>query len=513
MITLKNKIIFYRLTILLIVLFKIIASASTGLFEDEAIYWNWSQSVDPSYSLTTIAAIGIFTSLFNSSDEIIIRFPALISNLFLILILYKICFLMNIKKEKIYLTIIFFLSVPFISIYSTFISPDSFLLLFSMISVYYFLRIIKFDSVSDWILCGLFMGLMIMSKYNAVVFIFAGISSLVLVQKKFDRKILYLLASLIITIQPLLIWNIIYEPVWLKYYLLSDVDKVSESLVQKSATFLMSQISLLMPAGFLMILLTAKNFFIVKNKTSQFKFLLYLSICLGLIFICFSLSGKIKGNWFFVMYIPIIITFCLFNLNKFVKAVLTIMVIFNFTLLFTLFLPTDKIELLSENVFGKYIDNTYKHYWPDYLSNANNDKSWTERIVKMKNWKETISTIEYEIKCTKLEYDFLATDDYNLSPLLEYYFDREGDVYVVGDLKFKYINSAEAFSKLNGKDAIMVTYSNSSEDEFRNKFEFIENIKSVKVKMSDNIYKEFNIVFCRNFLPSVSSNLRYRKFE
>ncbi|HMQ70790.1 MAG TPA: glycosyltransferase family 39 protein, partial [Ignavibacteria bacterium] len=208
MITNRTKKIIFVSVVSVILILKFFASYSTGLFEDEAIYWNWSQSVDASYSLTTIAFIRFFTSVFSSSHESVVRLPALLSNLFIILFIFKTGNLLNARKDLIFLTVITFLSIPFVTIYSFYISPDTFLLTFTLISLYYLLRSVKYGNISDYVFAGLFTGAMILSKYTAVIFLAAAVISLVIINKKLSQKItVYLLTALTVSL-PLIIWNL-----------------------------------------------------------------------------------------------------------------------------------------------------------------------------------------------------------------------------------------------------------------------------------------------------------------
>jgi hypothetical protein len=492
----------------MILILKFITSLNTGLFEDEAIYWNWSQTIDASYSLTTVALIKIFTGLFNSSSEIIVRLPALLSNLFIIYFIFKTGHLLNARTEMIFITVITFLSIPFVTIYSAFISPDSFLLTFSVISVYYLMKAVKQNKVRDWILSGVFTGLMILSKYTATLFLIAVAGSLFLIYKNFPKNSLYFFISAIITSSPLIIWNIINEPVWFKYYIFTDADKIDAGFIQTIVSFFLSQISILMPLGFILILVLI--IFILKEKPDlpELKLLKYLSLILLAIFIIFSASGKIKGNWFFITYIPLLLYLITLDLKRLSKVLITSITVFNFVLLCVLNLPSDKIEALSHNKVTEIINGSFLYYWPDNRKNINNDISWSDRIIKMKNWKETVSRIESKIESSTAEYDFIASDDFNLCPLLEYYFKGKKDIYLIGDQRFKYINSAESFINLKGKDALIVSYNNSANNLLLNKFEYLSNLEDIKFRMSDRISKNFEIIYGRNFLPEYSSNIK-----
>lgn len=499
---------FYILVIFLIILLKFFASLNTGLFEDEAIYWNWSQSVDASYSLTTVALIKLFTALFNSSSEIIVRLPALLSNLFIIFFIFKTGQLLNAGKEMIFITVITFLSIPFVTIYSAFISPDSFILTFSVISIYYLLKAVKQDNIQDWVLSGVFTGLMILSKYTASLFLIAVAVSLLLIYRKFPGNCLYFFITSVIVSLPLILWNFINEAVWFKHYILTDADKIDAVFLQKIISFLLSQVSILMPFGFILTVFLIVLLLKIKVVLPEIKLLKYLSLILFLISVLFSLSGKIKGNWFFISYIPLLLFLLTLNLKRFSKLLIVSTVVFNILLLAVINLPSEKIEALSSYKAAELINKSFSSYWPDHKKNINNDYSWSDRIIKMKNWKETVNKIESDIKESGAEYDFIACDDFNLCPLLEYYFKDKEDIYLIGDPRFKYINSAESFTELKGKDALIVSYNNSPHDLLINKFEYLNYLKDVKFKMTGKIDKDFKIIYGRNFLPEYTSNLK-----
>jgi hypothetical protein len=256
-----------------------------------------------------------------------------------------------------------------------------------------------------------------------------------------------------------------------------------------------------MPFGLLLIMILIIAIFKNRSSLSEVRFLKYLTIFLMIIFVLFSLSGKIKGNWFFIIYLPVLLFLLTMTINRFSKSVITCVVVFNFGLLMVMNLPADKIESFSKTEAAHWIDNSYSYYWPDHKSNINNDNNWSERIIKMKKWKEVVNSIEVNINESDTKYDFIACDDFTLCPLLEYYFDEKREVYLVGDLRFKYINSAESFDDLKGKDAILVTYKNSGNEQLQNKFIQLTNINDVKYKVSDNLSKEFKIILGESFLP------------
>ena len=128
----------------IILALKFTISFNTGLFEDEAIYWNWSQNPDPSYSFTTLIGIKIFTMMPGLLNEFTVRMAALLTNFVIILFFYKTGKMLGFSKKKILISMILLFSIPFVTIYTSFISPDSMLLMFSVISIYFTLRVLKF---------------------------------------------------------------------------------------------------------------------------------------------------------------------------------------------------------------------------------------------------------------------------------------------------------------------------------------------------------------------------------
>ncbi len=499
----KSRLIFYSSFIFLIIFLKFIISFSTGLFEDEAIYWKWSQSIDPSYSLTTISAIAFFTKLFNSNSEFIIRLPALLINFIIVYVIFKTGVILNSGNDNIIITALTFLSIPFVTVYTSFISPDSFLLLFGIISVYYLILSVMYQERIYYILSGLFTGLMILSKYTAVVYLIAVLAGLFLINKKFTKNTMLLLLTAFLTSSPLLIWNLINEPVWLKYYILTDADKLNLDPFDLFLSFLISQLSILMPFALLLIIILFYKIVRWNFVLPELRFLKYLSIILIVFFSIFSLTGKIKGNWFFMMYIPLMFLLLKIRRDNFTKIVISLTVIFNLLLLIFLNLPGDTLTRMSEGKILSAVNYTYSYYWPDYRKNANNDESWTDRIIKMKRWENAIGTLETKINNLEAKYDFIICDDFNLCPLLEYYFENKKQVSLLGDLRFRYINSSEYKKELYGKDALLISV-NDSENLIKTNFINSELIEYIDIDLPGNRSKQFKIFMCREFSPETN---------
>ncbi|MFZ1322054.1 MAG: glycosyltransferase family 39 protein [Ignavibacteria bacterium] len=498
----------------IILALKFTISFNTGLFEDEAIYWNWSQNPDPSYSFTTLIGIKIFTMMPGLLNEFTVRMAALLTNFVIILFFYKTGKMLGFSKKKILISMILLFSIPFVTIYTSFISPDSMLLMFSVISIYFTLRVLKFGSLKDWILCGITFGLLILSKYTGAVFVPAFAVFLFLKRNEINsityEKITAVVISLLVIISPLIIWNIIYEPVWINYYVNTGADAVSSGLGENLWKFILSQIAILLPISFLFIIYITVKQFGKKDKSVEEKYLLFSGIFIFSVFAVLAMAGKLKGNWAFTAYIPLVISFLFVNFTKFKKSskfiitIFTLMIGMNLFLLILLNLNSDSIKNIADNKFGNYINDTFHDYWPGHKDLTGNDKNWEDRILKMKHWQKNITEISSEINSNDLEYDFIASDNFNLSPLLKFYMKKE-NVYLVGDMRFRYLNSAEVFENLSGKDAVIVTYKGSDIKYLYNKFEEVKEVKDIKFSISKDLIQEFRILQCRNFKPELVS--------
>lgn len=498
----------------IIVALKFSISFNTGLFEDEAIYWNWSLNPDPSYSFTTLTGIKIFTMMPGLLNEFTVRMAALLTNFVIIFFFYKTGMLLGVSDKKILISMVLLFSIPFVTIYTSFISPDSMLLMFSVISIYFALRVIKSGSMTDWILCGITFGFLILSKYTGAVFVPAFAVFLFLKRNEISgitfSKIIAAVTSHLIIISPLIIWNIINEPVWLNYYVNTGADAVSSGIGENLWKFILSQAAILLPVFFLFIIYITLKQISKKDKSVEEKYLLFTGIFIFSVFAVLAMTGKLKGNWAFTAYIPLAISFLFINFtnfkkrNKFITAVFTLMIIMNLFLLILLNLNSDSIKNIADNRFGNYINDTFHDYWPGHNDLAGNDKNWEDRILKMKQWQKNISEISNEINLIDLEYDFIASDNFNLSPLLKFYMKKD-NVYLIGDLRFKYINSAEVFENLSGKDAVIVTYKDSDVNYIYNRFEDVKEVKDIKFSISKDLIQEFRILQCRNFKPEFVS--------
>ncbi|MEO8665921.1 MAG: glycosyltransferase family 39 protein, partial [Ignavibacteria bacterium] len=398
------------------------AALTLDLFEDEALYWMWSLNPDSSYSLITLLSIKLSTFIFSSHSEFVIRFPALLSNLILIFLLVLISKELGFESEKTLLLILSFFSVPLVTIYTNFISPDTFLLLFTVMTYYFWLKLITVNKFRFYLLSGLSMGLAVLSKYQGVLLFLLFLIITLSDRKSFTKNFKGLASTFsvfILTISPVVLWNLFQEPVWLKYYLFTNAETINGGIFKSLTAFLFSQFSILLPFVFVLVIYITILLWIDKPPDKKYYFLrlaYFITIC---IFFTATISGKIKGNWYFISYIPLLFLLPYFHSNKIFKTLTLLSVIFNLFLLVIINLSSQNISSISNNKIINYLNSGFQDYRP--VTEKNSDKNWAERISKMNFWKENIRRIEDEIQKSNTQYDFIVSDDYCLLPLMQYY--------------------------------------------------------------------------------------------
>jgi 4-amino-4-deoxy-L-arabinose transferase and related glycosyltransferases of PMT family len=161
--------------VLAIVSLKVCASLFTNfsLYGDEAQYWLWSQNLDLGY-FSKPPLLAWFLSghirLFGDSFFSLKMFPLLIYFL-LFFSFYRLCLQLSLSKNKSIICSFSFLLIPAATVSSFLISTDLLLLLFWVLAMTKLLEIRKDDSLVNFVLLGVFLGLAFLAKYAAVYFL------------------------------------------------------------------------------------------------------------------------------------------------------------------------------------------------------------------------------------------------------------------------------------------------------------------------------------------------------
>jgi 4-amino-4-deoxy-L-arabinose transferase-like glycosyltransferase len=213
----KNPQFSAYILIIFMAVFSTIYNAYLPLHGDEAYYWMWSHHLQTGYyDHPPMIAYLIYLTNFISESEWGIRLVNVFS--FSIAALYIFKLTQEIADDKTALNaIIIFFSVILVHAGYIITTTDAPIILFWTLSLYYSYRALFYGSTKDFILAGLMLGLMMLSKYTAILLI-ASIFIFILIKRRdiflnYRFYIAMILAFLVVS--PMLYWN--YQNNWISF--------------------------------------------------------------------------------------------------------------------------------------------------------------------------------------------------------------------------------------------------------------------------------------------------------
>ncbi len=331
-----NKILLPSFIVLLLLKIGALNFTTFNLFGDEAQYWLWSKDIDFGYFskppfLSWI--IRVYTEILGSSFVSLKLLPSFVY-LLVAWGIYSLLINSGVNKKDSFAGCLIFLFIPAVSFSSFIISTDLFLLLFWTLSLNELIKINSEQSLKNFILLGIFLGLGFLSKYAAIYFVIC-LFVLILFDKRFRKIFLDNLLGFGLTflcvfliIAPNIVWN--FNNDWITLQHTSD-----------NANFANIEIDLIRGLEFLLIQVLMLGPFIVLGGIFGFykwnyiqKIYLIFSIPIILIVLVEAIIVRANANWaapalislFVFLYIRANISF--FKIANF---------IFNFTVCFVLF--------------------------------------------------------------------------------------------------------------------------------------------------------------------------------
>lgn len=195
----------FFLFLLLFFVVNVLQSAYTGLLEDEAYYWVWSNHLAWGYyDHPPMVAFFIWLGGLVFDGELGVRIVSALSFALMLVFMWK-----TIEdKEKENHVALFFLvvvSIVFLQVYGFISTPDTPLLLFTSVFFYFYKRFLQDDSIRNSLFLGFAMAALLYSKYHGILIIgFAVLSNLkILLNTRFWVAGIFGLALFI----PHLIWQ------------------------------------------------------------------------------------------------------------------------------------------------------------------------------------------------------------------------------------------------------------------------------------------------------------------
>ncbi len=175
----------FGIFLFIFLIINLLQSFYTGLFDDEAYYWVWSKNLAFGYfDHPPLVALWIKISGFFFDGELGVRFFSTIS--FTIMLIF-IWLLIDHKEKWKYVWLYFLLvvSVVFLNVYGFITTPDTPLLLFVAVFLYFYKQFLKNDNWTNTFLLGFSMAALLYSKYHGILIIlFTFFSNINLIKNK-----------------------------------------------------------------------------------------------------------------------------------------------------------------------------------------------------------------------------------------------------------------------------------------------------------------------------------------
>lgn len=203
--------------IILLAFFSTLYNAYLPLHGDEAYYWMWSHHLQAGYyDHPPMIAYMIYLTNFISESEWGIRLVNVFSLSISALYIFKLA--QEMFNSKIALNaVIIFSSVILVHAGYIITTPDSPLVLFYSLTLYYSYKAIFYGKTKDYALSGVLLGLMMLSKYTAILFVFMLLIFIVFKRRDIllNKNFYLAIALAFMVVSPMLYWN--YQNDWISF--------------------------------------------------------------------------------------------------------------------------------------------------------------------------------------------------------------------------------------------------------------------------------------------------------
>ncbi|NOQ31414.1 MAG: phospholipid carrier-dependent glycosyltransferase [Helicobacteraceae bacterium] len=344
--------------ILVVALFSAIYNIFIPLHGDEAYYWVWSNNLQGGYyDHAPLVAYFINFFTFFSESEFFIR----LTNVFCMSIsafyIYKIAYEFFDKQVATYALLIFF-SVPLVHAGMIITTPDSPLILFWTLSLYFTLKAINDKKTIYYVLTGIALGLAMLSKYTAILLVFSILLYFILAHKdQFKNRNFYLtIVIAVIVVSPMIYWN--YQNDWISFLFQLQHGGMDNTTIDLNYTleYLGGQFGVFTPVFFVLALMASFSKEIRENKNAKLLLIAYL---LPFLFFMYkSLYARMEVNYAAPAYISASLIVAYYvskaNLQKAFKIGLilsiTLTLVARFAFMFYLVYVQDRMVGFKESI-------------------------------------------------------------------------------------------------------------------------------------------------------------------
>ena len=288
----NHKKIFYGAWLLL----NLVQSAATGLIDDEAYYWVYSQFPDWGYfDHPPMVAILIKAGYALFANELGVRLLFAVMSTIAVWMIEK---LLPQKDDLLFYTVM--LAMGILQIGGIIAIPDTPMVFFTVLYFYLYKKLIEVPDLTISILLGVTMALLLYSKYQGVLIIFF---SLMANPKLFARYHIYVAGiTAFVLFCPHLYWQYLHGFPSLQFHLLER--NAPQYKLSFTTDYILGQIIFAGPLAGPLFLWCA-----FRKKTSN-RFERALQLTMGGIYIFFlvtTLKGRVEANWTLPALVPVIV--------------------------------------------------------------------------------------------------------------------------------------------------------------------------------------------------------------
>jgi len=205
------------LIIIFLAIFSTIYNAFLPLHGDEAYYWMWSHHLQAGYfDHPSMIAYMIYLTNFISQAEWGVRLVNIFSFSISALYIFKLTSKMFDEKTALNALLVFS-SIIIVNAGYIITTTDSPLILFWTLSLYFSYMALFYKERKYFIFAGITIGLMMISKYTSILFVFALLLFIALKKREILFNINIYISTIIslIIISPMLYWN--YQHEWISF--------------------------------------------------------------------------------------------------------------------------------------------------------------------------------------------------------------------------------------------------------------------------------------------------------
>ncbi len=280
--------------LVLVVVLNVLQSFCTELLHDEAYYWFWSTNLAWGYfDHPPMVALFIYLGDSMFHHEVGVRLISVLSHVATIYLLFRL-----VNPANVYLYIALLMSItPFLGA-GFFAVPDAPLLLFTTCFYFAYKRYLQSDSLTNLLLLGVCMALMLYSKYHGVLVLALVIFSNLELLKQ--RSFYFATAIGVLCFAPHLWWQWQHDFPTLRFHFFERAKDVYSLWL--TGEYIGGQLLMAgVPAGILLLYASAKQ--VATNKLERtLKFQLW---GIYLFFLISTIKGKTEAHWTAVNIIPL----------------------------------------------------------------------------------------------------------------------------------------------------------------------------------------------------------------